>query len=224
MGGSRPIDENTIYRIYSMTKPITSVAAMMLFEEGTLRLDHEVYRYIPEFQDVMVLGEDGKLSKPARPMMVRDLFLHTSGLSYSFLMQGPVDEFYRKNQHRALRLEGRPEILLRSPRQSAARFLARRSLELLQLHRRARPRRRSRLGHEPRPVLPEAHLRPARHDRHRLPRSRRQPRSPDGLLSPQPGRRRHLARPMRAARTASTPRSRTCSPAAAALPPPSATT
>ena len=97
MGGSRPIDENTIYRIYSMTKPITSVAAMMLFEEGTLRLDHEVYRYIPEFQDVMVLGEDGKLTKPARPIMVRDLFLHTSGLSYSFLMQGPVDEYYRKN-------------------------------------------------------------------------------------------------------------------------------
>lgn len=97
MGGSRPIDENTIYRIYSMTKPITSVAAMMLFEEGTLRLDHEVYRYIPEFQDSMVLGEDGKLVKPARPILVRDLFLHTSGLSYSFLMQGPVDKYYRDN-------------------------------------------------------------------------------------------------------------------------------
>src|ERR1043166_7331496 len=51
MGGGRPIDESTIYRIYSMTKPITSVAAMMLFEEGLLRLDHEVHRYIPEFQD-----------------------------------------------------------------------------------------------------------------------------------------------------------------------------
>ena len=97
MGGSRPIDENTIYRIYSMTKPITSVAAMMLFEEGHLRLDHEVYRYIPEFQDAMVLGDDGKLVKPSRPMMVRDLFLHTSGLSYSFLMQGPVDKYYRDN-------------------------------------------------------------------------------------------------------------------------------
>src|SRR3990167_7126509 len=47
MGGSRPVDENTIYRIYSMTKPITSVAAMILFEEGALRLDHEVFRYIP---------------------------------------------------------------------------------------------------------------------------------------------------------------------------------
>jgi len=98
IGGSRPIDENTIYRIYSMTKPVTSVAAMMLFEEGLLRLDHEVFRYIPEFQDTMVLTDDGKLVKPARPMTVRDLFLHTSGLSYSFLMQGAVDTFYRENK------------------------------------------------------------------------------------------------------------------------------
>lgn len=98
MGGSRPVDENTIYRIYSMTKPITSVAAMMLFEEGALRLDHEVFRYIPEFQDTRVLGDDGKLVKPARAMTVRDLFTHTSGLSYSFLMQGAVDKYYRDNK------------------------------------------------------------------------------------------------------------------------------
>jgi CubicO group peptidase (beta-lactamase class C family) len=98
MGGSRAVDADTIYRIYSMTKPITSVAAMMLFEEGALRLDHEVFRYIPEFQDTMVLGDDGKLVKPARAMTVRDLFTHTSGLSYSFLMQGAVDKYYRDNK------------------------------------------------------------------------------------------------------------------------------
>lgn len=98
MGGSRAIDQDTIYRIYSMTKPVTSVAAMMLFEEGVLRLDHEVHRYIPEFQDVMVLGEDGQLRKPDRAMLVRDLFLHTSGLSYSFLVQGKVDAIYRERK------------------------------------------------------------------------------------------------------------------------------
>ena len=98
MGGGRPIDADTIYRIYSMTKPITSVAAMMLFEEGALRLDHEVYRYIPEFQDVMVMGEDGQLHKPARAMTVRDLFLHTSGLTYSFIIQTPVDALYRQRK------------------------------------------------------------------------------------------------------------------------------
>jgi CubicO group peptidase (beta-lactamase class C family) len=96
MGGGKSIGEDTIYRIYSMTKPVTSVAAMMLFEEGALRLDHEVHRYIPEFQDVMVHGPDGQLRKPDRPMMVRDLFLHTSGLSYAFLQQGPVDAIYRE--------------------------------------------------------------------------------------------------------------------------------
>jgi CubicO group peptidase (beta-lactamase class C family) len=98
MGSGRPIDADTIYRIYSMTKPVTSVAAMMLFEEGALRLDHEVYRYIPEFQDVLVMGEDGQLQKPARAMTVRDLFLHTSGLTYSFIVQTPVDALYRQRK------------------------------------------------------------------------------------------------------------------------------
>jgi CubicO group peptidase (beta-lactamase class C family) len=99
MGGRRAIDEETIYRIYSMTKPVTSVAAMMLFEDGLLRLDHELHRYIPDFQDVMVFdggtAEQPKLRKPDRPIMVRDLFLHTSGLTYGFLQQGPVDAIYR---------------------------------------------------------------------------------------------------------------------------------
>ncbi|MDP3494109.1 MAG: serine hydrolase domain-containing protein [Hyphomonadaceae bacterium] len=99
MGGGRPIGEDTIYRIYSMTKPVTSVAAMMLFEEGALRLDHEVYRYIPEFQDVMVFAggtaEKPELRKPDRHMTVRDLFLHTSGITYAFLQQTPVDAIYR---------------------------------------------------------------------------------------------------------------------------------
>jgi CubicO group peptidase (beta-lactamase class C family) len=102
MGGSRPIDEDTIYRIYSMTKPVTSVAAMMLFEEGAIRLDHEVHRYIPEFQDAMVFAggtaEKPELKKPDRAMTVRDLFLHTSGITYSFLMQGAPDEIYRKKK------------------------------------------------------------------------------------------------------------------------------
>src|SRR5690606_17964788 len=97
--GATPIGEDTIYRIYSMTKPVTSVAAMMLFEEGKLRLDHELHRYIPEFQDVMVFAggtaEAPKLEKPKRPILVRDLFLHTSGLTYAFLQQGPVDALYR---------------------------------------------------------------------------------------------------------------------------------
>ncbi len=101
MGGPEAIAEDTIYRIYSMTKPITTVAAMMLFEEGKIRLDHEVYRYIPEFADVMVFdggtAQAPELRKPDRPIMVEDLMIHTSGLSYGFLFQTAVDEYYRAN-------------------------------------------------------------------------------------------------------------------------------
>jgi CubicO group peptidase (beta-lactamase class C family) len=100
MGGPEPVNEDTIYRIYSMTKPVTSVAAMMLVEEGHLRLDHEVSRYIPEFGDTMVFAggtaAEPELKKPSRPILVRDLLIHTSGISYSFLQQGPVDDIYRK--------------------------------------------------------------------------------------------------------------------------------
>lgn len=101
LGGSKPIDQDTIYRIYSMTKPITSVAIMMLFEEGKLRLDHELSRYIPEFAETKVWDggtpESPKLRAPDRPIMIRDLLIHTSGLSYAFLNQHEVDAIYRRD-------------------------------------------------------------------------------------------------------------------------------
>lgn len=111
MGGGTPISDDTIYRIYSMTKPVTSVAAMMLFEEGKLRLEHEVARYLPEYADVMVwdggTADAPKLRTPDRPMIVRDLFTHTSGVTYGFLMQHEVDAIYRREKigepHESLR-------------------------------------------------------------------------------------------------------------------------
>ena len=100
MGGAEAITEDTIYRIYSMTKPITAVAAMMMFEEGKLRLEHPVSRYLPEYADVKVWDggtpDAPKLRAPDRPMTVLDLFTHTSGITYGFLMQHEVDEIYRK--------------------------------------------------------------------------------------------------------------------------------
>ena len=102
LGGGDPIGPDTIFRIYSMTKPITSVAAMMLFEESKLRLDHPVHHYIPEFADteMWVKGtlDDYETRKPLRPMEVRDLFTHTSGLTYGFLMQHEVDALYRREK------------------------------------------------------------------------------------------------------------------------------
>ena len=123
LGGGAPIGPHTIFRIYSMTKPITSLAAMMLFEEGKLRLDHDVARYIPEFADVEVFEsgsrEDYKTRKPDRPMKVLDLFTHTSGLTYGFMMQSEVDALYRKEKI------GRPDETL----QQMAKRLAKLPLE-----------------------------------------------------------------------------------------------
>ena len=91
-----PMAEDSIFRIYSMTKPITSVALMMLYEESLFNLRDEVSQYIPAFKDVKVLGADGKLETPLRPMTIQDLLRHTAGLSYGGYAETklPVDKNY----------------------------------------------------------------------------------------------------------------------------------
>ncbi|MCC7123341.1 MAG: beta-lactamase family protein [Acidobacteria bacterium] len=76
-----PMRADTLFRIYSMTKPITAVAVMMLHERGAFRLDDPVQQYLPQFADVRV-SEGETLRAPSRPITVRDLLLHTSGLSH----------------------------------------------------------------------------------------------------------------------------------------------
>ena len=94
-----PATPDTIYRIYSMTKAMTSVAIMMLYEEGLFQLDDPVSRFIPAFagQRVYVGGGYGAVqSEPAtRDMTFRDLLTHTSGLTYGFMQANPVDAMYR---------------------------------------------------------------------------------------------------------------------------------
>jgi CubicO group peptidase (beta-lactamase class C family) len=93
-----PVERDTIHRIYSMTKPMTSVAALMLLEEGKLALDDTVARFIPAFADLRVYagGEPGawKTTAPARVMTVQDLMRHTSGFTYHFLKRTPIDAEY----------------------------------------------------------------------------------------------------------------------------------
>lgn len=102
MGGSQPIGPETIFRIYSMTKPVTTLAIMMLFEECKLRLEHPVSRYIPEYKNVKVLAggtvDAPKLKDPDREITILDLITHTSGLTYGFLMQDETDAIYRKEK------------------------------------------------------------------------------------------------------------------------------
>ena len=88
-----PLERDDIFRIYSMTKPVTSVAAMMLVEDGRMSLDDELGSVIPDFADVQVY-EDGGTRAPSRPMLIRDLLSHTSGLTYGIFGNSPVDSMY----------------------------------------------------------------------------------------------------------------------------------
>ena len=96
-----PMAEDTIFRIYSMTKPITSVALMMLFERGAFQLSDPVARFIPQWAELQVMtgGEypDYATAPPERPMTIRDLLSHQSGLTYGF-MEGPLEAGYFKHQ------------------------------------------------------------------------------------------------------------------------------
>jgi CubicO group peptidase (beta-lactamase class C family) len=89
-----PMKADSIFRIASMSKPITSVAAMILAEEGKLDLGAPVAQYLPEFKDVRVGVEK---AEPKRPMTVQDLLRHTSGLTYGIFGSSPVDELYKKS-------------------------------------------------------------------------------------------------------------------------------
>jgi CubicO group peptidase (beta-lactamase class C family) len=92
-----PMSKDTIFRIYSMTKPVTSLAAMMLWEEGAFLLDDPIARYLPDLSDLKVAVErDGHIDLvPAqRPVTIQDLLRHTSGLTYEFRGRGPVHRMY----------------------------------------------------------------------------------------------------------------------------------
>ncbi|NYF57224.1 serine hydrolase domain-containing protein [Micromonospora purpureochromogenes] len=94
-----PVERDTLWRIYSMTKPITSVAAMMLWEEGHFELNDPISRWLPEFADVRVFDKGSALKPytvPAiEPIRVWHLLTHTSGLTYGFAQSSVVDALYR---------------------------------------------------------------------------------------------------------------------------------
>lgn len=98
--GGAPVTRDTIFRIYSMTKPVTGVALMMLLEEGKFRLDDPVTMHIPEFKDLKVatsFDTEGRpvLEEMKRPPTVRELMSHSAGFGYGLSGGSPADDLYR---------------------------------------------------------------------------------------------------------------------------------
>lgn len=101
LAAGRPLADDSIFRIYSMTKPVASIALMMLVEEGKLQLDDPVHRYIPSWKNLRVyeggtIKTGWKTGAPKRPMQVIDLLRHTAGLTYGFQLNTNVDAAYRR--------------------------------------------------------------------------------------------------------------------------------
>ncbi|MFE2261520.1 serine hydrolase domain-containing protein [Streptomyces griseosporeus] len=94
-----PVTPDTLWRIYSMTKPVTAVAALLLVEEGRLSLDDPVERHLPAFANPRVYvsgsGEDVVTRPAAGPILIRHLMTHTAGLTFAFYHTHPVDALYR---------------------------------------------------------------------------------------------------------------------------------
>ncbi len=96
-----PFTRDTIVRIYSMTKPITGIALMMLFEEGKFTLDDPIAKYMPEYADLKVYAGKDENEQPIledtdRPVSIRDLMRHSAGMTYGYFGDTPIDKLYRE--------------------------------------------------------------------------------------------------------------------------------
>ena len=111
-----PMKDDTIFRIYSMTKPITSIAFMMLVEQGLVALDEPVHKYIPEWKNLGVFQAGTSPAfmtrPPTRPMQIVDLLRHTSGLTYGFQQRSNVDAAYRDKQIGAVEKAGTLDTMI----------------------------------------------------------------------------------------------------------------
>ena len=100
IAANAPMQKDSIFRIYSMSKPITGVAMMMLFEEGKWQLNDPVSKYIPEFANLKVYGTDAMnnvvMKDPVHPVTMRELMSHSGGFTYGFFSNTPVDKLQRE--------------------------------------------------------------------------------------------------------------------------------
>ncbi|MEY3041066.1 MAG: hypothetical protein RLZZ174_148 [Pseudomonadota bacterium] len=104
----KAVKPDTLFRIYSMTKPIVSVALMMLYERGLFQLDDPIDRVLPDFKDMQVFvggdAENPQTVPAERGITYRDLLTHTAGLTYGFMQEHPVDALYRSQKLNSTKL------------------------------------------------------------------------------------------------------------------------
>lgn len=93
-----PLQRDSLFRIYSMTKPVTGVALMIAVDQGLLKLSDPVSKYIPEFKDTKVLLRGNKTESLKRDITLLDLATHTSGLAYTFSIKGELQDIYLKEK------------------------------------------------------------------------------------------------------------------------------
>lgn len=92
----RPLEIDHLFRIYSMTKPITAIAAMQLYEQGKFSLNDPISKFVPELANVKVWNEDGEPTEVKQEITMHHLLTHTAGFSYGFSPTDPVDKMYRE--------------------------------------------------------------------------------------------------------------------------------
>ena len=207
-GGGR-LETGHLMRFYSMTKPVTSVAAMMLYEQGRFQLDDPVARFLPALRDlrVFVSGEgEGMRSEPARrPVTIHQLLTHTAGFTYGLDNDHPVSRLYREQRTDFYPTDGPlAEVVERLAELPLVHHPGER-WNLRRRHRRAGTPRGGGLRPASRPLLRRAHPGTARHARHRVPGAAREARAPGPSLWTIEERR---SRPARAGRSESLLRQR----------------
>jgi CubicO group peptidase (beta-lactamase class C family) len=148
-----PMTEKSLFRIYSMTKPITGVAMMQLYEKGLWELDDPVTKFVPEFANLQVLkSKEAGLVPANRPPTMKELMTHTAGFGYGLSQFHPVDQMFAKENP----LESRRDD--RHRREAAAARSARHALVVFDRGRHSRRDCRASLGQEIRRVPEAEHL------------------------------------------------------------------
>lgn len=94
----RPLEKTDLFRIYSMTKPITAIAAMQLYENGKFHLSDPITKWVPELAELEVMNSDGSLEPAKSAITMHQLLTHTAGFSYGFVPNDPVDKLYRESE------------------------------------------------------------------------------------------------------------------------------